>query len=343
MRLLALVESTNHVCYRYRVAAFRQALAANGWTVEAAPIAESNRERLLQLRRLPDCDVMLVQRRLLPLWYCYALRQQTQRLIFDFDDAVFLRDSNSRKSPNSLRRVNRFARIAKMCDGVIAGNRYLADKAAKIISASRVYMVPTCIDTSQYEVAGHFRRGTATRLVWIGSSSTLASLEEARPHITQATATAGGVRMHAICDTFPNWPEVRVERRTWSAETESAELAAGDIGVSWLPDHPWSLGKCGLKVLQYMASGLPVVANPIGMHPQLVQHERTGMLAASPEDWTVAIRRLANDPALRQDMGTRAREVVERDYSVSRWSSKFVDILNQMLETSPSQPLSRAA
>lgn len=343
MRLIALVESANHVCYRYRVAAFRKALAANGWTVDAIPIAESNRDRLLQLRQLPECDVMLVQRRLLPLWYCYALRQNTRRLVFDFDDAVFFRDSNSRKSPHSARRLNRFARIAKMCDGVIAGNQFLAAKAAKIIPANRVHMVPTCIETSRYGMSGHHRSDGATRLVWIGSRSTLASLEEARPHLTQATSAAGGLSLHTVCDTFPSWPAVDVVRRTWSAETESAELAAGDIGVSWLPDHPWSLGKCGLKVLQYMASGLPVVANPIGMHQQLVQFDRTGLLAASPEDWTVAIRRLAANPTLRQDMGARAREVVERDYSVSRWSSEFVDILNQVAQDSPSEPLRRAA
>ncbi len=343
MRLVVLVEDRDHVCYRYRVAAFRQALASRGWTLEAVPIARRNHERLVQLRQLPESDVLLVQRRLLPRWYCLALRQRTRRLVFDFDDAVFLRDSNSRKSPNSARRLNRFAYLARMCDAVIAGNGHLAEKAARIVPASRVHFVPTCIDTSRYELAAHYRQGSETRLGWIGSGSTLASLEEARPCIASAADRVGGLRLHAICDVFPSWQELTIKRCPWSAETESAELAACDIGVSWLPDHPWSAGKCGLKVLQYMATGLPVVANPIGMHQQLIQHDRTGMLATEPEAWATAIKRLADHPSLRQDMGALGREVVQRDYSVSRWATAFVDIMDQVVATSPDVPARRAA
>ena len=343
MRLIALVESRDHVCYRYRVAAFRQALAAHGWTLEAIPVARRNRDRLTQLRQLPDSDVLLVQRRLLPLWYCYALRQRTRRLVFDFDDAVFLRDSNSHKSPNSARRLNRFARLTRMCDAVIAGNGYLAEKAAQIVPASRVHIVPTCIDTSRYELAPHFRQGSATRLVWIGSGSTLGSFEEARPHIARAYARLGGLRLHAICDEFPQWPELEIKRCHWSAATENAELAACDIGVSWLPNHPWSRGKCGLKVLQYMASGLPVVANPIGMHQQLVRHDGTGMLATEPEDWAQAIKRLANNPSLRQEMGAHGLEVVRHDYSVSRWAAVFAGIIDHVAAGTSEIPVRRAA
>lgn len=343
MRLLALVESRDHVCYRYRVAAFRQALAARGWTLEAVPIAQGNAQRLAQLRQLPECDVLLLQRRLLPLWYCYALRQRTRRMVFDFDDAVFFRDSNSRKSPNSARRINRFARIVRMCDAVIAGNTYLAEKTSRIVPAEKVHMVPTCVEPGHYEPAAHHRKNSAARLVWIGSGSTLASLEEARPSLAEASAAAGGLALHTICDEFPVWPEMRIKRCRWSHETETAELAAGDIGVSWLPDHVWSHGKCGLKVLQYMAAGLPVVANPIGMHQQLIQHDRTGMLAHGAADWVAAMKRLAENPSLRQEMGARGRELVQRDYSISRWSSAMVDILDRVAADTPSPALRRAA
>ena len=77
-------------------------------------------------------------------------------------------------------------------------------------------------------------------------------------------------------------------------------MAAADIGVSWLADNPYNLGKCGLRVLQYMAAGLPVVANRIGVTEHLVIHGETGYLASTPDEWADAIARLAENPALRR-------------------------------------------
>ena len=76
---------------------------------------------------------------------------------------------------------------------------------------------------------------------------------------------------------------MKVVFRPWSRETETAELAEGDIGIAYMPDDSWSLGKCGLKVLQYMAAGLPVVANPVGVHREMIVHGETGFLADTPE------------------------------------------------------------
>ena len=77
----------------------------------------------------------------------------------------------------------------------------------------------------------------------------------------------------------------------WNEQTEAREIAAGHIGVSWIPDDLWSRGKCGLKILQYQAAGLPVVANPVGAHCEMIRDGETGFLATTPDEW--AGRRLA--------------------------------------------------
>ena len=103
-------------------------------------------------------------------------------------------------------------------------------------------------------------------LVWIGSASTLQGLEQARP-IWEAVAEAvPGLRLRVICDRFPDSFPLPIVPVAWNEETEAHEIAAGQIGISWIPDDLWSRGKCGLKVLQYQAAGLPVVANPVGAH-----------------------------------------------------------------------------
>jgi glycosyltransferase involved in cell wall biosynthesis len=82
-----------------------------------------------------------------------------------------------------------------------------------------------------------------------------------------------------------------------------------------------------LKVLQYMAAGLPVVANPVGVHCELIQHGRTGFLAETPAEWADAIAELAADPRRRGELGRNAREFVEGHYSVSRWGPRFAAIV----------------
>ena len=110
----------------------------------------------------------------------------------------------------------------------------------------------------------------------------------------------------------------------WNEQTEAREIAAGHIGVSWLPDDLWSRGKCGLKVLQYQAAGLPVVANPVGSHCEMINGGETGFLATTPDEWVAAITLLAGDARRRQKMGLMARQRVEADYSVSAWAETFV-------------------
>ncbi len=110
----------------------------------------------------------------------------------------------------------------------------------------------------------------------------------------------------------------------WSQAWEARDLAAGQIGISWLPEGPWSQGKCGLKVLQYQAARLPVVANPVGMHRDLVEPGVTGFLPRSVAEWIDAIRTLAADNRLRSRMGRTARQRVEEGYSVAAWAETFV-------------------
>src|SRR5256885_7993483 len=120
-------------------------------------------------------------------------------------------------------------------------------------------------------------------------------------------AAVPGVSLKLISDRFSEFGQLRIEPCPWSAETEPIEIAAGDIGIAWVPDDDWSRGKCGLKVLQYMAAGLPVVANPVGVQAKLVRHGETGFLASTDQEWADAVAVLASDPTLRQRMGEAGR------------------------------------
>jgi glycosyltransferase involved in cell wall biosynthesis len=126
--------------------------------------------------------------------------------------------------------------------------------------------------------------------------------------------------------------------RPWSSATEAVELADGDIGITWLPNDSWSQGKCGLRVLQFMAAGLPVVANPVGMNRKQVADGETGFLATTPDQWAEAIVRLATDPQLRERMGQAGRWLAEDQYSVAGWQQVFSDIVTGVAPPALTQP-----
>jgi glycosyltransferase involved in cell wall biosynthesis len=190
--------------------------------------------------------------------------------------------------------------------------------------------MPTAVDARRYEIARHVRVGNQAQLVWVGSRGTLESLYCAQAGLGKAAELLNGVTLKVICDVFPKLPGVRVLETTWSEASESREIAAADIGIAWLPEHPWSLGKCGLKVLQYMAAGLPVIANPAGVHRELVVHGETGFLVATPEQWSLAVTTLAHAPELRRRMGQAGRERLIAHYSVERLGPRFAEIIDQL-------------
>jgi glycosyltransferase involved in cell wall biosynthesis len=319
MKVLALVESAEHVCYRYRLEAFAWAMAQRGLFLKAQRLEKNVLGRLRQFAASRRADIVILQRKLLPHWQVAALRQFAKCLVYDLDDALFQRDSYSPKGPCSRQRLFRFREIVAAADAVLAGNDFLWAHAAVHTDPERVCVVPTCVQTTWYTPAAHCRTGSAARLVWIGQQSMLPSLQAAHEHLLAASRRTPQIELRLICDAAPPLPHVRTTLVPWSSATEALALSQADIGISWLPDDTWSLGKCGLKVLQYMAAGLPVVANPVGIHRRLVIDGETGFLASTPTQWAEAIARLAADPMLRRRLGTAGRILVESQYSVQHW------------------------
>jgi glycosyltransferase involved in cell wall biosynthesis len=357
VHITALVESLDHVCCRYLLAAFAPSLKAAGHHLEIRPRPRHWWNWFGLGRALRHADAVLLQRKLLPRWQLGLLRRAARRLLFDLDDAVFLRDSYAGRGLHSAGRLRRFTAAVRAADLVIAGNAFLAEHAARCAGHDRVCVIPTCVQPARYPLAEHAglapedfgfdeepppvprkRKRSAPRqlgqagvyLVWVGSSSTLQGLEAIRPLLEDVGKKLPGLRLKLICDRFFALANMPVVPCPWTEADEAAEIAAADVGISWVPDDDWSRGKCGLKVLQYMAAGLPVVANPVGVHTEMVRHGENGFLARTPAEWLEAIAELAGNPALRRCMGEEGRRRVEQDYSVAAGAARWRTLLRQL-------------
>jgi glycosyltransferase involved in cell wall biosynthesis len=187
-------------------------------------------------------------------------------------------------------------------------------------------VIPTVIDAARYEAKSHGPISTP-RLVWIGSHSTLPYLQGFLPAIEQAAGEVPGLKLLTIADVTVTSDRIEVEHEPWTEAGEAAALCRGDIGIAPTPRDPWTMGKCGFKILQYMAAGLPVIASPVGANAQIVVDGETGLLPPKPENWPSSIKRLADDPLLRARMGTAARQRVRAEYSLERAADEWAALL----------------
>lgn len=329
IEILALVEAPGHVCSRYRIEAFEPYLSQYGVRLRYEAIESSPLRRLAQMRAAGRFDSVILQRKLLDSLSFTTLRRAAKHLVFDFDDAVLYRDSYAAKGHHCPRRRARFERIVTEADVVLAGNSFLALRAEEHGARStKVHYMPTCINLAAYEkAAGEAGPRDDDRLVmvWIGSSSTLKGLEATQTLWERIGQSVPNAVLRVVCDRFPKFSHLEVEQVTWSQAGEIPAIVSADIGISHVPDDLWSRGKCGLKVLQYLAGGLPVLTNPVGVHPEMVTSGETGFLLDHPREWLEAVQWLGRNLDRTRALGREAVEVIRRGYDVADWAMFFAD------------------
>lgn len=286
--------------------------------------------RVLDLARHPAPDLRWIEKELWPYAPAWLERSLLARrpYVLDLDDAIFHNYDLHLRSPVRWAWGRKIDRLMQGAALVTAGNAYLAKRAFSA-GARRVEIVPTVVDIERYPPRTRAPPGSAPiDIAWIGSPVTVAYLQ-ALAEPLQQLAAQHRVRLVVIGADAPSLPGVDVVSKPWSVDTEAADIAACHIGVMPLPDSPWERGKCGYKLIQYMACGLPVVASPVGANREIVQQDHNGLLAGDGGQWLRALEQLVKDAGLRQRLGQAGRELVERHYSVQAQTPRLVTMLRQ--------------
>ncbi len=325
MSVLFLTEDEAGASTRYRIHQYLPELESRGIEWDCQTVPDGRRERRALFRRASSFDGVVVQRRLVHPFDVRRLRRHAKRLVFDFDDAILYPDSFQRKSRSTSRWL-KFLAIATSADLVVAGSEYLARVTTEF--QRNVTVIPTVVDSRRYPVRTPKAReasagGEPIRLVWIGSRSTMPYLEDVLEPIAEVAADRDLV-LRVVADAAPrSIGSLAIEQVPWSPEIEVEAIASCDIGLAPLRDDRWSNGKCGLRLLQYFAAGVPAVASPVGAQSPMIAEEH-GEVAATPGEFGAAVARLADDPARRVEMARRARRRLELEYDPAVWGGRFV-------------------
>jgi hypothetical protein len=262
----------------------------------------------------------------LPAWVEKMLLPGAVPYVLDYDDAVFHYYDKNRNPAVRAMLAGKHPELIKGSALVVAGNQYLAEFARQAC-APHVEVVPTVIDLARYPLVACKRAegGTLPCVGWIGQRATASFLEPYVPLFERLSAD-GRARFAAIgIDTQRlGLPMASI---AWTEQTEVASIASFDIGMMPLLDGSFERGKCGYKLIQYMACGLPVVASPVGVNCQIVEHGVNGFLAETPGQWEQALQTLLADANLRQLMGQAGRQKVEREYCIQVTGPKMAALL----------------
>lgn len=336
VRVAALTSGKNDPSARFRVRQFIEPLHLHGIEVRehipaidkhaGVPTQISNLPGALKkaadpgwrfakiISRLPgvagswQADITWLNREL--VFGRYTLERFVRKpYVFDVDDAIW------QAKPDGEKAVARIARNAAI---VFAGNQYIANYFDPY--CERIEIVPTAIDTTKFCMKGEGEYGYENEkfvLGWTGSAGNYPYLYAIEGALS-AFLASHNAELLVLAERPPSFtriPQNKVRFVRWSPLIEGAVLREMSVGLMPLPDTDWARGKCGFKMLQYMASGLPVVVSPVGVNKEILDFDEVGYGATSDDEWMAALSLLYKQPDQAHKMGKNGRRQVEKKYS----------------------------
>ena len=276
----------------------------------------------------PKHDYIFIHREAAPLgppifeWLLAKLL--SKKIIFDFDDAIWIENTSSQnKLAGLLKAAWKTKYTCRWAYKVVGGNDYLCNFAKQY--NKQVVRIPTCVDTEHKHNKQKEHKDGQVTIGWTGSHSTLFYLDEIIDVLKELEETYN-TRFVVIANKEPELSLKNWEFIKWNEQTEVEDLLKLDIGIMPLKEDPWSEGKCGFKLIQYMSLGIPAVASPVGVNKVIIEEGQNGYLCTIKEEWINALKQLINDTAQRAKLGAAGKEKIQAEYSVASQKDNFIQL-----------------
>lgn len=327
MEIAFLVPRLDKPSTKFRVRCYLPLLRGAGVQGRVLPLSKRPLGRWLAFFSLGRYDLVVVQKKLFSPWELQVIRRRARRLVYDFDDAVMFKEGEQVERAHPPER-RRFGRMVQSCDWILAGNIYLRDQARRF--SERVSIQPTPVDTDHYVPCSRDPGNSRVTIGWLGSASTVGYLRPMTEVFSALTARWSQVEIKVVSDNVRDIQELRSQHKPWKEEEELPDLQSFAIGIMPLPDDPWTRGKCGFKLLQYQAVGLPVVCSPVGVNREIISDGVNGFYASTAQEWVEKLSCLVQSPELRRRMGQAGRERAVKRYSLAVLWPEFLATLQRV-------------
>lgn len=293
--------------------------------------------RLVALLGIFRYDLILIEYEIFPYFPAFSERLLCffgKAYVVDYDDAIF--HNYDRSSSIFIRTLMRrkIDVVMRHASCVVVGNEYLATRA-RAAGAPRVEVVPTVVDITRYSPCT-LPPSSDLNIGWIGSPSTQGYVVGIKDALIRA-CKVHHVRLMLVGATEQireEFSELDIDIVTWSEASEVRFIRQMDIGIMPLPDDPWENGKCGYKLIQYMACGIPVIASPVGVNVGIVTDSQCGLLVGNLSEWEAALLQLLESPEQRAKLGSAGRSAVENIYSLQAQAPVLQQIYNNCIPQS---------
>jgi glycosyltransferase involved in cell wall biosynthesis len=307
----------------------------SGQTIPRLSVINAYLRRFTQVLKARRYDFIWVHYELfpyLPGFFERLAKIGGKPLIVDYDDATFHQYDHHTNWLVRMVLGEKLGSLLRRAQLACCGNPYLQEYVAKY--CERSVIIPTTVDTEDYLPATGKDTSKEPVIGWVGSPSTWEYAAPILPVIRQFTDRSQAV-MHAVGSGLsPSTNRAGLCHIPWEEDQEVMQIQHMDIGIMPLRDDPWARGKCGYKLIQYMACGLPVIASPVGVNAEIVEHGVNGFLASTKEEWFEALQKLIENPKLRAEMGRVGREKVEKQYSLQVYGPRVAQLIQELCGSS---------
>ncbi|MBH9538458.1 glycosyltransferase family 4 protein [Novosphingopyxis sp. YJ-S2-01] len=291
--------------------------------------------RMRDLTRIRRYDIVYVAMWVTPFgttWAERTVRKMARALVYDIEDNLLTDDGAPRGLRQKLKGRGKARYLLEQADHVITASPFMVDRYRALNGKRSVSLIYPSVDTETFRPC-HDKGGGEPPIKpvigWTGTFSSVPYLDLLRP-VLQELARRLDYKLVVIGNFEWSLPGVDLEVLTWSREEEVSQMQRLDIGLYPLPDDDWVLGKAGLKVIQYMAFGIPSVSSSIGTAVYQVTDGVDGYLVRTDEEWLDVLERLCRDRGERERTGAAARAKAVKYYSREATGARYLAVLEEM-------------